>query len=204
MFSLSKSSRDASDAADTSDAQAEADAIEQGPAKKSRPTPTRKEAEAANKRPLVPNDRRAAAKAARIKQRAQRDAEFAAMKAGDERALPYRDRGPVKKYARNYVDARHNVGEYFLFVAMFFLVLAIIFGKNPYVSLFTLALVYSVVFVALIDTFVAWKRLKKRLIAKFGDDVELRGVGRYTAMRVFQIRRARLPKPMVKHGEYPA
>ncbi|MCB2777002.1 DUF3043 domain-containing protein, partial [Listeria monocytogenes] len=46
---------------------------------KGRPPPSRKEAEAANKRPLVPTDRKAAAKDARTKARIQRDLEYKAM-----------------------------------------------------------------------------------------------------------------------------
>jgi hypothetical protein len=48
-----------------------------------------------------------------------------------------------------------------------------------------------------------WRKLRKRLIAKFGDDAIQRGLMMYSVTRVFQIRRARLPKPQVKHGEYP-
>lgn len=198
MFSRSKSSDDEA----ATDPRAIAEEIEQANGK-GRPTPKRKVSEAANKRPLVPDDRRAAAKAARAKQRAQRDVEYQAMKTGDEKHLPYRDRGPVKRYVRNYVDARRNVAEYFLFVALAFLVVTLFGAVIESIALFAILGVYVVVIVAIVDTFVMWGGLKKRLHAKFGESVELRGIGRYAAMRAFQIRRARLPKPMVKHGEYP-
>lgn len=201
MFSRSKSSDDAAPTAGTSDTEVAAEALDQ--AKKGRPTPKRKVSEAANKRPLVPDDRRAAAKAERAKQRAARDVEYQAMKTGDEKHLPYRDRGPVKRYVRDMVDARRNVAEYFLFIALAFLVMTF-FGKQvPEVALFAILAVYVIVIVAIADTFIMWRALKKRLVAKFGENVELRGIGRYAAMRAFQIRRARLPKPMVKHGQYP-
>jgi Flp pilus assembly protein TadB len=112
---------------------------------KGRPTPTRAEAEAARKRPLVPEDRRAAAKAQRAKERVSRDAEYAAMKSGDEANMPYRDRGPVKRYIRDFVDARWNVGEYFLFAAGVFLVMTLLSSISPWISLVGLLLMYLVV-----------------------------------------------------------
>lgn len=197
MFSRKKSS-DVESALDPITAAAE---IEQ-PGSKGRPTPKRKDAEAANKRPLVPDDRRAAAKAARAKQREARDLEFQAMKSGDEKNLPPRDRGPVRRYIRNYVDARRNVAEYFLFIAAAFLVMTFVAGKAPGLALVSILAVYVVVLVAIIDSAIMWRMLKKRLVAKFGADAVVRGTGMYAFMRAFQIRRARLPKPMVKHGEY--
>ena len=199
MFSRKKSS-DVASAADPVTAAAE---IEQ-PGRKGRPTPKRREAEAANKRPLVPDDRRAAAKAARIKQREARDREYQAMKSGDERNLPPRDRGPVRRYVRDYVDARRNVAEYFLFVAAAFLVLTFVANQAPSLAFLAIIGVYLVVLIAIVDSFIMWRMLKKRLITKFGPDALVRGLGMYATMRAFQIRRARLPKPMVKHGEYPS
>ena len=41
-----------------------------------------------------------------------------AMLTGDERYYPARDQGPARRYARDFVDARYNVGEYFIFFAI--------------------------------------------------------------------------------------
>ncbi len=179
-------------------------AIDKALGKKGRPTPTRAEAEAARRRPLVPEDRRAAAKAARAKDRAQRDVEYQAMKTGDLNKLPYRDRGPVKKYIRDFVDARYNIGEFFLFAAFGFLLITLFSRNFATLALVAVALMYTVVLIAIVDGFILWRQLKKRLVAKFGEDALLqRGLAMYAVMRAFQIRRARLPKPMVKHGQYP-
>lgn len=199
MFSRKKPSDDSS-APDATSAAAD---IEQS-AGKGRPTPTRKQSQAANKRPLVPDDRRAAAKADREKKRAVRDLEYKAMQSGDEKNLPYRDRGPVRRYIRDYVDARWNVGEYFLFLAMAFLVITLFANQAPALALGAILALYIVVLVAIIDAFVMWRMLKKRLLAKFGEDQLIRGTTMYAVMRAFQIRRARLPKPQVKHGQFPA
>jgi hypothetical protein len=169
---------------------------------KGRPTPKRSEAQAANKRPLVPNDRRAAAKASREKAREQRNLEYRAMQTGDERHLPPRDKGPLKRYARDYVDARWNLGEFFLPIAFGFIVLNFLFLANPTMSVIVLMLLYGVVLLTLADAFLLWRGLKKKLIAKFGEVP--RGTMMYAVMRAFQIRRSRLPKPMSKkHGVWP-
>ncbi len=172
---------------------------------KGRPTPTRAQAEAARRRPLVPEDRRAAAKAARVKERSQRDVEYQAMRTGDESKLPFRDRGPVKRYMRDFVDARWNVGEYFLFAAFLFLILTFFGRKAPELALASVLAMYLVVLIAIVDGFILWRQLKKRLKAKFSADaLNTRGLAMYAVMRAFQIRRARLPKPQVKHGQYPS
>lgn len=205
MFSRNKSS-DATDAAvppATTDALAAAAEIERA-GKKGRPTPTRREAQAANKRPLVPDDRRAAAKAARAKQREVREREYKAMQTGDDKNLPYRDRGDVRRYMRDYVDARWNIGEIFLFLALLFLVVTFAAQRNAVLALGALIALYLVVLLAIVDAFIMWRMLKKRLIAKFGEEHIVRGTAMYAVMRAFQIRRARLPKPMVKHGQYPS
>jgi len=183
------------------DGAARADRAEQ--AKKGRPTPKRKTSEAANRRPLVPTDRKAAGKSARVASRAQRDREYQAMQTGDERFLPAKDKGPVRRFVRDYVDARWNAGEFFLPVAMVFVAAVYLFRTNQAASVFVTLALYVVVMVTMTDAFIMWRKLKKVLARKFGDQVHLRGLGMYAVTRGFQIRRARLPKPQVKHGEYP-
>jgi hypothetical protein len=203
VFSRHKSDATSSspDSTDPVDAAAE---IEQSgaPAGKGRPTPKRSVSEAANKRPLVPNDRKAATKAAREKSREQRNLEYKAMQTGDERHLPPRDKGPVKRYVRDYVDARWNLGEFFLPVAFLFIILNLIFSRNITISALVLMLLYAVVLLTIADAFLLWRGLKKRLLAKFHDVPK--GTMMYAVMRAFQIRRSRLPKPTSKkHGAYP-
>lgn len=170
--------------------------------RKGRPTPKRKEAEAANKRPLVPADRQSATKAARQAQREQRDREYKAMQTGDESAMPVRDRGPLRRYVRDYVDARFNLGEFFLPIAAVCLVVQLSFAQiNAAVSIIALFGLYLYVVAAIIDGAVLWFRLKRRIVAKFG--AVPRGTLMYAVMRAFQLRRSRLPKPQVKRRAYP-
>jgi hypothetical protein len=93
---------------------------------KGRPTPESCEQEAARKRPLVPNDRKEAAKQARAKQAEARDRARVGMAAGDDRYLPTRDRGPQKKYVRDYVDARFSIGEVLIPVMFLVILLTLI------------------------------------------------------------------------------
>lgn len=171
---------------------------------KGRATPKRKTSEAANKRPLVPADRKAAGKSARVAARTQRDREYRAMQTGEERYLPAKDKGAVRRYVRDHVDARWNLGEFFLPVAFVFVAATWLFSKNQSASLVIIFALYLVVLMTLSDTFLMWRRLKKKLSREFGDNAHQRGLAMYAATRAFQLRRARLPKPQVKHGEYPA
>ena len=170
---------------------------------KGRPTPRRKEAEAANKRPLVPDDRRQAAKDARSKDKAKRDLEYKAMLTGDERHLPARDAGPVKRFVRDYVDSRLNLGAYFLPLAVLFLVFAFVGQTLSAVAFFAVTVaLYLYVIAVVVDSVVLWFRLKKALTAKFGP-AAARGNLMYAVLRATQLPRTRLPRPMVRRGGVP-
>lgn len=170
---------------------------------KGRPTPSRREAEAARKRPLVPADRKAAAKSARAAQKEAREREYQALQTGDDRFLPARDKGPVRRYVRDYVDSRRNLGEYFLPVSIVVVLALMLAGTNATAILIVVLVLYTIVAVTVIDAAILARRLKKKLVAKFGEAKIPRGTILYGVMRAFQIRRARLPKPQVKRGEQP-
>jgi Flp pilus assembly protein TadB len=171
---------------------------------KGRPTPKRKTAEAANRRPLVPQDRKAAAKDARAAQRTERDRQYSAMQTGDERYMPAKDKGPVRRYIRQYVDARWSLGELFLPVAIVMLLLNMLLTSvSPELAFLGLVVLYLFIIGMVVDVVIMWRKLRKKLAAKFGDAAQQRGLMMYAVTRVFQIRRARLPKPQVKHGDYP-
>jgi hypothetical protein len=171
---------------------------------KGRPTPSRKQQEAARKRPLVPADRKAASKQDRAAARAQRDREYEAMKNGDERYLPVRDKGPERRWIRDYVDARHSVGEWFLPVSVLGIVAVLFSGQNVYIYLGVLIALYLGVIVSVVDAVILGRRLKRGLEAKFGASRLPRGYRMYGITRAFQLRRLRLPKPMVTRGQFPS
>ena len=94
--------------------------------KKGRPTPKRKQAEAARIRPLVPADRKEAKRAARAARNARWEAEQRALVTGDEKHLPMRDKGSARRFVRDYVDARHSFSEWVLLVMMASIILIMI------------------------------------------------------------------------------
>lgn len=176
---------------------------EEPEAGKGRPTPKRKVAEAANKRPLVVDDRKAAGRAARDKSRAQRDLEYKAMLTGDERHMPPRDAGPVKRFVRDYVDARLNLGSYFLPIAVLFLLLSMLTTLvSPTVFVVFTGVLYAYVLAVVVDSGLLWVRLKRALVGKFGLGAE-RGNLMYGVLRATQLPRTRLPRPQVRRGGAP-
>lgn len=168
---------------------------------KGRPTPTRKEQEAARKRPLVPDDRRAARKASKAELAARRERARIGMERGEERYLPARDRGPQKKFVRDWVDARWSVGEVLL--PLMVLVILTYFVPNEYVAIYALAAVWAVILLVVIDCLILGRTLRKKLAAKFGAD-KVEKVTWYASMRAVQLRALRLPKPQVKRGQFPS
>ena len=170
------------------------------PGAKNRPTPSRREQEAARRRPLVPKDRKAAAGQSREASRLARAKQRAALLSGDESALPARDKGPVKHYIRDVVDARWNVGEFMLPVMILVLALTFVPVIVPsfasWTTLLVFVLVYGLVVIGVLDAFLMWRRMKAKIVAKFGE-APPRGSAMYAVMRAFQMRRSRLPRPQI-------
>ncbi|WP_241972604.1 DUF3043 domain-containing protein [Cryobacterium cryoconiti] len=171
------------------------------PAGKGQATPSRKQQEALNKRPLVPDDRKLAAKQARGKAAEARDRARVGMAAGDEKYLPVRERGPQKRYVRDYVDARFNVGEFM--IPVMFLVILLTFFPDPSVQTYGILALWAFFLVAVVDSVILGFTVTRKLTAKFGAG-KVERVRWYAAMRALQLRPMRLPKPQVKRGQYPA
>jgi len=172
---------------------------ESNPDKKGRPTPKRKDAEAARKvSSLAPATTKDGRKRAKDASRAARVAQRAAYMRGDENALPLRDKGPVKRFVRNYVDSRRSVGEYFL--PVIFVVLFLTLIPSPIFQLGSIAIMYGVLLVSVIDGYFLSRKLKSVVGEKFPGQ-SLKGVGMYGWLRSTQMRRMRTPKPQIKAGE---
>lgn len=194
MFGRKKTSRNGSPSAVT---------YADRPGAKNRPTPSRRDQEAANKRPLVPTDRKAAASQSREANKVARARQRAALLSGDESALPVRDKGPVKRYIRDAVDTRWNVGEFMLPVMIVVLALTFLAPIFPAIRSFTTLLIFTMVYglvaAGILDAFLMWRRIKAKIVAKFGENPP-RGSAMYAVMRAFQMRRSRLPRPQVERG----
>jgi hypothetical protein len=164
---------------------------------KGRPTPKRKEREAASKRPLVANS----SKERRQRQREANERARAGLAAGDERYLPIRDKGPQKKFTRDFVDGRWNFGEFL--IPMMFAVIIATFIPSQQAQLVSIIVLWLFFAFAILDSmFLGWQ-LKKAASAKFGEDKLEKGIRWYGAMRGLQMRNMRLPKPQVARGHKP-
>lgn len=166
------------------------------------PTPSRKAQEEARKRPLVPNDRVAAKGAARDARREEQARMRRALDTGEERFLPARDKGPQKRYVRDYVDARFSLGEYVMFAALAIVLLTVVIPPTNDATLVLFAAFWVMVAGVAVDVWIMTRKLKRLLVAKFGSVDP--GVVWYASMRAMQFRRLRLPKPLVRRGEWPS
>jgi hypothetical protein len=168
------------------------------PAKKGKPTPSRKEQEAANRRPLVGDRSKEGRAAERAKITEQRRIAREGMMRGEEKYLPSRDRGPQKKFARDIVDSRFTAGELVMPSMFLFLITT---ATNIYeLQLISLVLMWGLFIVVILDALIIGRRVKKLMIAKYTEANVEKGVAWYAGMRSLQMRPMRLPKPQVKRG----
>ncbi|MCF6377228.1 DUF3043 domain-containing protein [Nocardioides KLBMP 9356] len=166
---------------------------------KGRPTPTRKEAEAAARaRAKVPRTRReqmAAQRSARG-ETSQRMRE--AMKTGDDKYLPARDRGPVRRFVRDYVDSRFS----FIELMVPLLVLSMILGYSGNRTMIQLGntVLFTTIMVIIVDIVMLRFRIRREMARRFPDE-PTKGLTMYAALRSLQMKFLRLPKPQVKIGQ---
>jgi len=139
-------------------------------------------------------------KAERLARRADMDSNRAKMMAGEEAYLLPRDKGPVKRYVRNVVDARRNVLGLFMpsALAMVFFMMALPDPRfQGYLSIAMLVLMVLMV----IDGLLIGRRVNKLVDAKFPDHAESGWkIGFYAASRASQLRKMRVPRPQVSRG----
>jgi hypothetical protein len=179
------------------------------PSKKGRPTPKRSEA-TKKRQTLAPIKGKENKKRAREEAKAARIATRAAYMRGEESALPLRDRGPVKKFVRDYIDSRRSIGEFFLPIIFVVLLLTMIPTKTstnaeglpqvPMTQVISIAIMYSVLLISILDGIRLNRKIKKLVLAKF-PGAATKGLGMYGFLRSTQMRRMRAPKPQVKAGD---
>lgn len=162
---------------------------------KGRPTPTRKEAEAAaRERARLTSDPKARRQAQRAGRKSAMKDLQQAYKTGDDRNLPERDKGPVKRLIRDTVDSRLGFAELFAPLLVLILVLSSIdpvLGQGMWMTAVVLVL-FDLVWVR--------HKARKAVRAHFPDK-PLKGVTYYAVVRSLQLRILRLPKTQVKIGQ---
>ena len=164
---------------------------------KENPTPSRKEAEAARKKALKPPmSRKEQVQRDREARRRIRQRQQEALRTGEDKFLPLRDRGPIKRFARDYVDRRRLVAEYLLPI----LLLTFILTMFPQFATIGMLAWMSATLVAVVEEIVMIRGLKKELARRFPGQ-STRGLTMYTILRTTQLRRFRLPHAQVKRFE---
>ena len=115
--------------------------------------------------------------------------------------LPGRDKGPVKKFIRTWVDSRLSFAE--ILLPILFLLMFLVYSADRQLVDLGNRLWTTTILVTIVDTMWLTFRLKRALRAKFPDLESMRGTTTYALLRVMQPRFMRLPKPQVKIGGRP-
>jgi hypothetical protein len=167
---------------------------------KGRPTPTRKEAEAAAKaRAKAALNPKAARGMARNASRDQRVSSSRTIregiKNGDERYLGRRDKGPVRRFVRDFVDVRLNVAEFT--IPLLFASLVLSAASRPAIGN---GILNATIIVVTLDSILMVVRMRRQLKRRF-PDVNTKGTTFYSLTRALQLRFMRIPKSRVKLGQ---
>jgi hypothetical protein len=166
---------------------------------KGRPTPSRKEAEAAAKAlAKTPRTRKEQAAAQRLARGSSSREVREGMKAGDERFLMARDKGPVRRFIRDYVDTKWRAGDYVLPFMLVALMVGFVGGRDVAIGINFLVLVLMLM--GIVSTVFLRFSVRRELRRRFPDE-SLKGTTYYAAIRAIQMRFMRIPKAQVKIGQ---
>ncbi|WP_122260643.1 DUF3043 domain-containing protein [Ornithinimicrobium cerasi] len=168
------------------------------PTGKGRPTPKRREAEAANRRPLVGGAAASKSPDAKARARAERARAREAMLRGDEKYLTPRDRGPERRFLRDAVDSRRTFGE--ILLPAMLVILALTFIPQAWAGLVSMVGAYSLMMLTILGAWLLWRQTKARFVTAFGHEPS-KGSAMYVVLRSFQMRGSRIPRPAVKPGD---
>ena len=166
---------------------------------KGRPTPKRSEAERRRRQPYAaPADKKAADQQSRDRDRAARARRTEAARRGESWALPRKDQGPVRALARDYVDSRRSISEYYMF-GVFVLVVLLFIPRLRGSAVIDYA-VLALLAVIVTESVLVGGRVIKLAQQRFPGE-STRGLRMYAAIRGTQIRKLRMPAPRVKPGD---
>lgn len=170
------------------------------PGGKGHPTPTRKEAEAAaRERARLGKDKKAMLRRQREQRTESSKKMRAAMKTGDEKYLPARDQGPVRRFVRDLVDTRIRIGD--ILIPVFIVMLILQYGAyGTPAARFASALLLPMMLLAVVEMLVLRFRVRREVTRRFPGESP-KGLTLYAVMRAMNMRFMRLPKPQVKVGQ---
>jgi hypothetical protein len=166
---------------------------------KGRPTPTRREAEAAAKaRAKTPRTRKEMQAAQRSARTQSSQTVRNAMKTGDEKNYPARDRGPERRFIRDFVDARFSLIE--LVIPLLIVTMILGYSGNDGLRSIGNTVLLVTVLLVIIDMIMLRVRIRRELARRFPDS-SLKGQTYYAITRAMQMKFMRLPKSQVKIGQ---
>lgn len=162
-------------------------------------TPTRREAEAAARaRAKAPRSRKELAAAERRSRSESSQKMRQALRSGDERFLPARDKGPVKRFIRDFVDSRFSFIDMLLPVLLITMFLS--YSGSTRLAGYANAILLGALLLVAVDVFTLRMRLRRELKRRFPRE-STKGTTYYAIMRALQMKFMRLPKPRVKIGQ---
>ncbi len=169
-------------------------------AAKGRPTPKRSEAERNRRQPITGSRAPAAPRTPedKAKARSERSRKNEAMRRGEAWALNPRDRGPARALARDYIDSKRRITEFYMYILV--VLLAAVFLRNKTEQEYVSPLVLVLILVIVVDAQVIRRGLRK-LVGERLPGESTRGLTMYAVMRALQIRRFRMPVPRVRPGD---
>jgi Protein of unknown function (DUF3043) len=188
-------------------------------APKGKPTPKRSQAATRKRGPVAPAPMTAAEarrrrkeigapklsrderKSERLARRAATSENRAKMMAGEEAYLLPRDKGPVRRFARDVVDSRRNVLGLFMPAALGLIFVMLAVPSLTVQRLLSPAMLVLVL-IMVIDGFIVGRKVNRLVDEKFPNNTEsARKLGFYAASRASQLRRMRAPRPQVNRGD---
>jgi DUF3043 family protein len=148
----------------------------------------------------APSNRKEAYRSLKDRQRAERAEASAGMKAGDERYLLARDRGPERRLVRDIVDSRRTVGTWFFGGALIVLIGSS--TRMPIQVQVAANVLWALLAIAVIgDSFLISRKIGKLVRERFPKtNQRLGSLYLYGIMRGLTFRRMRVPKPQVDLG----
>jgi hypothetical protein len=168
--------------------------------------PNVRSARTKEERKMLKDERKQMRKLERDEMNAARGKELQAQRTGDVKNYPQEDKGPVKDFIRDYVDARLGIAEFFMPMAIIFIFLSLFLQSiMPALATIGILVIYAYIVLAIIDQVIMWQRMKRKMIQKFGfEKATVKGNCRYAVMRAIQMRRSRLPGAKYKkRGGWP-
>lgn len=193
--------------------------------KKGRPTPKRNEVErqvgsrrAAYDAPATPGEARKRRKELKnsmskeeYKAMKQRERDESArerrrinerMMAGDEEYLMARDKGPEKRFVRNWVDSRRFLMNFFLPMTFIVIIIMLLGMRNAALANLSSIVMIVIFAIMLAEGIIMGRRVNREVNARFRNNPHSKfGLGMYAFTRATMIRRMRTPAPQVNIGD---